>query len=337
MPRRPASPTTDFREPLLAALLPRLAAATEARPMVRCWSESGLRAELVAIGKELKERGVTVPAAPQLIAWLSQIKLAHPVAVEAAAEGWRTRFFTLSLEQADGGADVHPIELLQAYAPRGVICYFTALSIHALTTQPPSHHTIAELVTMPARAEAASAARVARTAPGAGPEDGSTSGLDGGRRPPSPPRRTFNPLGSRLFDYQGVPYYESKRDSRRMPGVQRRYLDARAMYRITTREQTLLDTLHRPASCGGPEVIFEAWRTAVEDLDEKQLGDALVAIDDPDLFRRTAAMLALVEHDVGAALQTLLRRHEDPNAARIPLLPGLDYGRLNDRWKVLVP
>jgi predicted transcriptional regulator of viral defense system len=31
------------------------------------------------------------------------------------------------------------------------------------------------------------------------------------------------------------------------------------MVRITTLEQTLLDTLHRPLSCGGPPIVIEAW------------------------------------------------------------------------------
>ena len=44
----------------------------------------------------------------------------------------------------------------------------------------------------------------------------------------------------------------------------------RAQIRITTLEQTLLDSLYKPFLCGGPEVVFEAWQDAVDRLDRMQ-------------------------------------------------------------------
>ena len=56
----------------------------------------------------------------------------------------------------------------------------------------------------------------------------------------------------------GCRRYTTRREAHRVVGVQTRYVNEKSRYRVTTLEQTLVDTLHRPHSCGGPAVVFEA-------------------------------------------------------------------------------
>lgn len=315
MPAPSSAEGRDFREPFLAELLMRIGEPSGARPTVRCWSESALSQELVAVRKELEERRISVPlSGAGLLAWLQELKLARAVPVESPESERPVRFFVLGLERFAGEPQVDPIELLQAYAPQGVVCYFTALAFHALTTQPPSHHHVAVLAARSKEREAA-------------PPRPATARL----------MRTYNPLGKLAFRHQGVPYFLTRRESQLVPGVQQRYLNSRALVRITSREQTLLDTLHRPLNCGGPEVVFEAWRTGVEDMDASRLAELIVLADHPHLRRRVAAMLDLMDYPSGDDLRAVLERGRVPSEPPIPLLAGMEYSRLDPRWCVLVP
>ena len=60
---------------------------------------------------------------------------------------------------------------------------------------------------------------------------------------------------------------------------------------MTTLEQTLLDTLHKPWSCGGSSVVFEAWERGVPLLDEERTAEYLMKIGRFDLTRRGGYML----------------------------------------------
>lgn len=305
----------DFREPFLAELLTRLGEPSETRPSVRCWSEPSLLRELGAVRHELARRQIRVPlAGPGLLAWLQELKLARAVSVVSPEPERSTRFFVLGLERSTDEPEVDPIELLQAYAPQGVVCYFTALAFHALTTQPPSHHHVAVLTARSKERE---------SSPLQPATDRAT--------------RSYNPLGKLAFCYGDVPYFLTRREAPRVPGVQRRYLNSRTLFRITSREQTLLDTLHRPLGCGGPEVVFEAWRVGVEDVDTSRLAELLDAIDHPQLRRRVGAMLDLMEYTTGGELRAVLERERAPSEPPISLLAGVEYSRLDPRWGVMVP
>ncbi|MBC8121256.1 MAG: hypothetical protein H7Y22_05385 [Gemmatimonadaceae bacterium] len=212
-----------------------------------------------------------------------------------------------------------PLEILQATARDGIICYFTAVHFHGLTTQGVSHHHIARLRHYPQ------------------PQQGQKD------RPESlGERKAFDPLGSKQFTYRGMPYYLTQRERDLVVGVQRRYLDERTIIRITTLEQTLLDALHRPMSCGGPAVVFEAWETALERLDERRLAEYLEAIASSEVDRRVGYMLENLGHRPGGVLgERLARMREElaraTNQTPIALLPGTESDSINPYWLVEVP
>lgn len=151
-------------------------------------------------------------------------------------------------------------------------------------------------------------------------------------------------MGKLQFAYRGVPYYLSDRDQRRIPGVQSRYFSNRTIFNVTTFEQTLLDTLHRPLHCGGQAVVFEAWETALSALNEARLLDYLRTIDDPKLDRRVGYLLTVaMKYKPGTALaEHLAHAAGSQRAGRepsdyIPLLTGVRYQRTDDRWRLEVP
>ena len=91
-----------------------------------------------------------------------------------------------------------------------------------------------------------------------------------------------------------------------MPGIERRFLNSQTLFRITALEQTLLDTLHRPPSCGGSSVVLEAWDTARGDMDEERLAAYLAKIGDEPMTRRVGDMLEQLGHHPGADLGQML-------------------------------
>jgi hypothetical protein len=213
--------------------------------------------------------------------------------------------------------------------PAGVVSYFSAVAFHALTTQLVGHHHVAELQRQgPGPKSPRSADELVER-----PEPSATVGS---RQPRG--------LGKLLFRSRGVPFYSSRRSARLVPGVQMRDHGPRAQVRITTLEQTLLDTLYKPFYCGGPEVVFEAWQegVAARRIDEERLVAYLRAMNYPATTRRLAVMLELAGGVPGAELRRFL---DDCRAAidrgrphaRISLLPGVEYENLNEPWLVNTP
>jgi hypothetical protein len=250
------------------------------------------------------------------------LRLASPLPVESES------VYLIEIG-ASAKAEVDPLELLMAGKPSGVVCYFTAVAFHALTTQLVEHHHVAEL-------------HPQRRGPERGlPEEGATGRPE--RPPASGPRRPRG-LGKLLFRFQGVPLYSTRRSARLVPGVQTRGYGPRAQVRITTLEQTLLDTLYKPFHCGGPEVVFEAWQEVVASrrIDEERLVAYLRVMNYPATARRLGVMLELAGGIPGAELRRFLEACQDvidrksPHA-RISLLPGVDYQNLNDPWLVNTP
>jgi hypothetical protein len=224
---------------------------------------------------------------------------------------------------------IGPLELLMAGKPSGVVCYFSAVALHALTTQLIEHHHVAEL-----RPEGPGPAS-------ARPEEDVAERPE---RPPASGSRRPRGLGKLLFRFQGVPFYSTRRSARLVPGVQTRGHGPRAQIRITTVEQTLLDTLYKPFHCGGPEVVFEAWQEGVASrrIDEERLVAYLRAMNYPATARRLGVMLELAGGAPGAELRRFLEAcqeaidRQSPHA-RISLLPGVDYQNLNEPWLVNTP
>ncbi|MBY0231574.1 MAG: hypothetical protein K2W96_19990 [Gemmataceae bacterium] len=241
--------------------------------------------------------------------------LASPI----RAEGETFHLFEFGVRAAE------PLELLMAIRPRGVICYFSALSFHSLTTQAVAHHHVAEL--HESRPMAARKEAVPKVASQEQPV----------------PRFSPPSLGTLLYTHEGVPHYVTKRSSRLIPGIQTRAWGPRTNLRITTREQSLLDALAKPFHSGGPEVVFEAWREGISGrLDEERLAGYIGSMDYPSTARRAGAMMKLLGHIPGKGLARRLeqiRAGMDRAAphARISLLPGMGYAALDDEWLVSIP
>lgn len=308
---------TNAKDPLelvVAELSSVLAKPSETIPSVRCISRVALVEIISDLAGKLGIPSGRIPSGTQAINRLLKAKLLHAVPFDdAAAKVGKGRLFAVGI-----GVDVktiHPIELLQALVPSGIVCYMTALSVHDLTTQPTMHHHVARLETAPTRLRSippesrrkTTSMESARPVPGATPS-----------------------LGQWQFTYQDVRYYLTLREPRFLRSFQKRYLSDKSWYRVTTLEQTLLDTLHRPASCGGPAIVFEAWDAARERLDTTALVSLLTEIGDDRLTRRAGFMLERL--GLSVALPAAIG-HEDV----VSLLPGMPYTVAAPRWRVLVP
>jgi predicted transcriptional regulator of viral defense system len=308
---------------LVAGIAARLERPTHVLQSVRCLARPALVDLVLSVRDAMAMPGYKRVTATALLKVLRDAGIAHVVPLEDRGKDVREdRLYAIGF----GGAvtDLDPVELLQAHEPDGVVCYFTALAILGLTTQLPAHHHIARRVNavdIP-EVEAASAPHVRAV------EDGHTRGT----------ASTQYALGSRAFSYQGIAYYTTRREAHRVIGVQTRYVNEKSRYRVTTLEQTLVDTLHRPHSCGGPAVVFEAWETAAERLDGARLADLLQAIGDSRLVRRVGYMVSQVAPALVEALRNTVAHA--PTATGhdvIPLLTGIPHTTVDVTWGVGVP
>jgi predicted transcriptional regulator of viral defense system len=208
-------------------------------------------------------------------------------------------------------AKLDPLEILTALEPDGVICYFSAIVLHGLSTQFPSHQHIATLV-----------AREPRR--GRSAERHASSGVP--------------PLGSLRTTIEGIPYFSTERTASLVAGTQRRVISERLVIRCTTPAQTLLDCLHRPHSCGGPAVVFEAWEHAPRVSTPDALVSLARTIDHPDLSRRLGYMLESADAPEWQLPDELPNQLEVPSGqAPIPLFPAAGHQRVDARWGLLVP
>ena len=262
----------------------------------------------------------TFPPACEVIKHLKRMGWAQPI--EAQSPGGSQPIEFLLVDQgAAGGAPVSPLELLEAWLPGGTICYFSALTHYELTTQIAAHHHIARLNPRRPREEPAE--------------------LTGPKKEGQAIDR--NPLGTEIFRFAEVPYYETKRDAALVPGIQMRVASSKTWLRITTREQTLLDTLLQPVRCGGESVIMEAWENGLKEMNADRMAEHLSKIQREDLERRVAAVLDIAGVDVAATalgrrLQGLRERlAASPEIPEIPLLPGFQFGNVSQTWKVRTP
>lgn len=321
MPDLANAPSADqqFFAELLGRLSEKLAHPSDDLPGVRCLSRPTLTHLVGEILRSLARPGFRDTSARTLIHELTRAGVATPVPLEQPAHAKRR----YTLYGMGLGADVemlHPIEVLQAAVPAGIVCYFTALQVYELTTQPPSQYHIATY-------------RNAAPAPSPSTDYEPIHGaaLAGS----APPR-----LGTLLFSRQGMPYYWTRRDPRWLRQTQTRYLNEKTRFQVTTLEQTLIDTVHRPASCGGPFVVFEAWEQADGQYSGEQLARLLRDIDDADLTRRVGYTIEALGHRIAPPLAELLgatQRLVSPSPlAAIPLFPGIPYHRHDVRWGLWV-
>jgi predicted transcriptional regulator of viral defense system len=245
----------------------------------------------------------------------------HPVRVEFPNDAELGDFLLLDME-AGKGEPIYPLELLQAYLPDGVVCYFSAISYYELTTQVVAHHHVARLNPPKTKKSLESVKTTEPELAGEAVER--------------------NPLGTEIFRFEDVDYYSNKRDASLVPGIQFRVVSPRCWLRITTLEQTLLDVLMQPVRCGGEAVALEAWETGVKQIDADRMAEHLAKIQRDDLDRRVGAVLEMIGANFAAStLGRRLKAVRDRLAAQpvleIPLLAGFEFTESSKTWKVRIP
>ncbi|MGL4420603.1 MAG: type IV toxin-antitoxin system AbiEi family antitoxin domain-containing protein [Gemmataceae bacterium] len=325
VPRKPNKSEKEelYREAFLPRLNFKLAAPTSEWPTVRCWTEPALNKIFRQIRDELATDGLNSGLShASLLAWLCRLRLAARLPVEGDP------VYLIDVH-ASPASEINALELLMAVMPSGVICYFSAVVFHNLTTQMVEHHHVAELRPQSPAIESKNSDPQASERP-----DGAKS------------VRKKGPvgLGTRLFGFQGIPFYRTRRSCRLIPGVQTRGYGPRTLIRITTLEQTLLDCLYKPFHCGGTDVVFEAWQEAIASnrIDEERLVMDLQAMNFPASTRRVGVMLELMGHTPGVELRHHLELSQqtiDRSSpfSRISILPGVEYQKLNEHWQVFMP
>jgi hypothetical protein len=302
-----------------------LSKPSESHPAARIWEQtdlvkviSGLRKEHVQLLKS------NFPSAKEVVARMKAIGWLLPVPIAARSKA-NADLYLLDMESTpEDRPDV--LELLQGFEPDGVLCYASVLAFHELTTQQPP---IAHVGILKNYEPSTATERL--------PTPASDETMD--QR-----RSDRDLLGSYLFSYEGTKCYRTRRDRALTPGVQTRILGPRTRLRVTTLEQTLLDTLFHPVRCGGEAIVFEAWERGLERWNPSRLADHLKAIGREDFLRRVGAMLSLQGidsfpdslHSLLAAASARWRNrtaHEEP----IALLRQMSYSRLLTEWGVFIP
>jgi len=297
---------------------------SEDHPAARVWRRSDLVAVIAKVRDErLEQLKSTFPSANAVIERMLQIGWLQKLPVQNGV-GERTlpEIYLLDMEATE--EDLPEFwELLQGYQTTGVLCYFGALSFHELTTQVPAFFHIATLLSPTPRTSVIAA----------------NPGGDVGEKP----GRIRDPLGTLIFRYQGRPCYATRRDSSLVPGIQLREYGPRTQLRITTLEQTMLDTLWHPLRCGGESVVFEAWERGVGRWNPERMAKHLSTINRQDLDRRVGAIMTLIKCEIpSGTLKTLLEARQTelrkvPSTEPLPLLPGLPGSTLLSGWGILTP
>ncbi|MGL5017205.1 MAG: type IV toxin-antitoxin system AbiEi family antitoxin domain-containing protein [Luteolibacter sp.] len=318
----PSKSSGDTRWNLMFRELKReISQPTEEHPAARVRRESDLKAVIMKIRKEqLAALKSTFPSAKDVIARMLEIGWLQIIPLESAAGEDPPRIYLLDMEATEEDLP-DAWELMQGFKSGGVLCYFGAVAFHELTTQEPAFYHIANLRPPGARVESAEI------------QPAGESGTAG---------RTRDPLGTLEFRFQGLPCYTTGRDTTTIPGIQTRDYGPRTQLRITTLEQTMLDTLWQPLKCGGESVVFEAWERGVQRWNPERMAKHLAAINRPDWERRVGAMLSLLGVETDGSLQGLLATRKETlrqsmDHQHLPLMPGLPASRLLTEWGILTP
>jgi len=294
---------------------------TQGHPAARVWRESDLKAVITKVRKQhLGELKSTFPTAKGVIARMLEIGWIRLIPLEPADGESSPPIYLLDMEAAEEDLP-DAWELMQGYTPGGVLCYFGAAAFHELTTQVPSFYHIAKLRSTAPKPQSV---EIRQSEPSAGTP------------------RERDPLGTLEFRFQGLPCYTTSRDTTTIPGIQTRDYGPRTQLRITTLEQTMLDTLWQPLKCGGESVVFEAWEKGVQRWNPERMAKHLAAINRPDWERRVGAMLSLLGVETDGSLQGLLAARKETlrssvDHQHLPLIPGLPGSRLLTEWGILTP
>jgi predicted transcriptional regulator of viral defense system len=319
-PTRYRSPHPPKWEEFLRAFTARIAKPTSSLLSVRCITKQTLSGIFSEIQQELNLPS-TFPSGVAIIEHLISMGFASRIQIEGTKGTTPSKEFILLGIQESQDLDADPLELLQAYDQQGTICFFSALAYFNLTTQVPVHHHVATLTN-----QTANNTNSERPVPVVNPNKTTTK----------------SKLGTYLFNYEGVPFYCTKRVKSSIPGIKIRVISPRTNLRITTIEQTLLDTLQYPFHCGGQEVALEAWGRHIEQIDGDLLLDYLRTIRIDPLTRRVGAIFDLFgippAKDLNSFLQESMSRIlSQAEVPEIPLFRGINCQQSNPSWKILVP
>lgn len=288
---------------LFEVLQDELADSLKSLPSTRCIGLGSLKPIIKAAQSKLLAPVFRKYSASRIVQLLTDSGLLTPIPLGALGAKEPPTLYAVGFNLS---ALPSAFEVLQAFKPKGVLCYFSALELHGLTTQPAPHYHVATF-----RHDSESADR---------------SFLQSDKP---------HSLGVEAFCYGGVDCYVTSREKRNLRGVQRRQLNSQSIATVTTLEQTLLDCLHRPASAGGPSVVFEAWEVGTPRISTDRMWKLLVEIADVRLARRAGYMLEVNGGDM--ALLDSIRELADLQSSEHPpetLLPGIPYVNTNNTWQL---
>jgi predicted transcriptional regulator of viral defense system len=297
----------------IEAFRQRLDAPSPAFPSTRCISATTWAKLFRDIAEREERDGRKVPGPKAALDTLIELGIISRIAFDPPS-GSSTAPHLYTIDFRPNAAErVDPIELLVALAPEdGVLCYGTALRYFGLTTQLLPHH-------------------VALPRPDRKPT---------GPRPTPSLHADFSKIGTARGVYQGIPYYITQRSTRWLIHHPSRMLDDRTIFRMTSRGQTMVDTLLRPTYCGGAAVVFEAWEQIRGTLDADELANLLAQINDGALTRRVGWMFENVVGHVPATIGELADRAREiaiAEGAVAPLLPGCPFRAIDPEWQLAVP
>jgi predicted transcriptional regulator of viral defense system len=309
-------------EDFLRSLTDRLSKTKSSLPCIRCLTKGTLVYLFKEIQKDLALPS-TYPSGINIIEHLMAMGLATKIPLDNTTKVIPSKDLFIIGIFGSHSSEIDPLEMMQAYNLKGVICFFSALAHLNLTTQIPAHNHIANL--MPRK----KTETVQLTA-------------ENGGAAPMEVSKTRSKMGTPIFSYQNVPIFSTKRIVNSIPGIKSRILSPWAIIRMTTIEQTLLDTLQYPLQCGGSEVVFEAWEKQISNLNDDLILEYLKIINIPPLTRRLGAILDLFNHRPTSELSAFLEESRSnlfiqPEVPEIPILKGMFFSRLNSSWNVLIP
>ncbi|HEL3194429.1 TPA: hypothetical protein UMF74_001046 [Stenotrophomonas maltophilia] len=284
-----------------------LLTASQELPSTRCISHASLVPIIQRTQKALTSGTFRTYSAVRIIAVLESAELLRRLPL-TSPRGRPVKIYVLGFNET---SQPSALEVMQAYRPAGTLCYFSALELHGLTTQPTPHYHLAEF--RPGRASSAV-------------------------EPPAESSDKPQSLGVEVFTLEDVKCFLTSRDPNNLQGIQRRQLHSQCTVRVTTLEQTLLDCLHRPRSAGGPAVVFEAWASGLPRSNAAKLWALLDSIQNPNLMRRAGYMLEY--HQTTSALLDQIRsalRGFPTDQPPESLLPGIPYSNTANDWHLRTP
>ena len=89
-------------------------------------------------------------------------------------------------------------------------------------------------------------------------------------------------------------------------------------------------------------VTFEAWSLSKRNINYDSIHDYLENIQIDPLIRRLGAILDLLDCVPTKNLSVFLEQSREriftsPDVPHIPLLRGIDFRQVDDKWRVLIP